>query len=126
MGKLSRKKIERKTNPQMPELISSLKKKSYEENALIWKDIAKRLEKPRRTYAQVNLSKINRNSIDNELILVPGKVLGAGELKHAVKIAALGFSETAKQKVAEVGGKCISIESLLDENPSGSGVRILK
>ncbi|AEH60873.1 ribosomal protein L15 [Methanosalsum zhilinae DSM 4017] len=126
MGKISKTKIARKTNPYIPELISSLKEKSRSENAAIWKDIAKRLEKPRRSYAQVNLSKINRHSDENELLLVPGKVLGSGDLKHSVTVAALGFSETAQKKILSAGGKCISIESMLNENPSGSGVKILK
>jgi len=42
-----------------------------------------------------------------------------------VKVAALSFSETAKKKLLEAGGKCMKIEELLKENPKGSRVRIM-
>lgn len=126
MGNKSQRKISRKTNPRIPELISILKEKSRENDVLIWKDIAKRLEKPNRRYAQVNLSKINRYANEDEVVLIPGKVLGAGELKMAVTIAALDFSETAIEKINETGGKYLTIEKVLEENPKGSKIKIMQ
>lgn len=89
MGNKTQRKVTRKTNPRIPELISTLKEESRNNDVLIWRDIAKRLEKPSRRYAQVNLSKINRYAKEGEVVLIPGKVLGAGELKTSVTIAAL-------------------------------------
>lgn len=126
MGKKTQVKISRKTNPRIPKLIVVLKEKTHENNAPIWRDIAKRLEKPGRNYAEVNLGTINRHADENEVVLVPGKVLGAGMLGHPVTVAALKFSVTAKEKIADVGGRCLTIEQMIDENPSGSGIRILK
>ncbi|MGB3907959.1 MAG: 50S ribosomal protein L18e [Methanomethylovorans sp.] len=126
MGKKTQRKITRKTNPRIPELISTLKEESRNNDVLIWKDIAKRLERPSRRYAQVNLSKINRYAKEGELVLIPGKVLGAGELKTSVTIAALDFSGTAIDKINEIGGKYLTIEQVLEENPSGSNIRILQ
>jgi len=126
MSKKTQARISRKTNPRVPKLIQSLKEKTRENDAPIWRDIAKRFEKPGRNYAEVNLSTINRHAGDNEVVLVPGKVLGAGKLGHAVTVAALNFSGTAKEKIADVGGRCLTIEQVLDENPSGSGIRILQ
>ena len=68
------KKI-KKTNPRIIKLIEKLKIKAKENEAPIWKDIAERLEKPRRNYATVNISKINRYTKENDTVLVPGKVL---------------------------------------------------
>lgn len=119
-----KKKI-RKTNPQLLKLISDLKNKSREEDVSIWRDIAKRLEKPTRNYAEVNLSQINRHTSEGETALVPGKVLGSGIIDHSVNVAALGFSSKAKDKITEKG-KCLSIDGLMEENPKGSGVRILR
>jgi large subunit ribosomal protein L18e len=120
----------RKTNPRIDKLIEDLKRIARENSAPIWRDIAKRLEKPRRNYAAVNLSKINRYSSANDTILVPGKVLSAGAIEKSVTVAALGFSKKALEKITECGdgegkGKCISIEELVENNPKGSGVKII-
>ncbi|KCZ72062.1 ribosomal protein L18E [Candidatus Methanoperedens nitroreducens] len=114
-----------KTNPQTLYLISNLKKQSREKGVPIWRDIALRLERPSRNRPEVNLSRINRYTKDSDLILVPGKVLGAGELNHQITVAAVSFSENARNKIAAVGGTCLTIEELMNTNPQGSGVRIM-
>jgi large subunit ribosomal protein L18e len=126
MSKKTQAKITRKTNPRIPQLIDSLKDMARSNDASIWRDMAKRLEKPGRNYAQVNLSKISRYSDENETVIIPGKVLGAGSLGHAVTIVALGFSTTAQEKIANAGGKFMTIEQMMDENPKGSNIKILK
>lgn len=126
MSKKTQMKITRKTNPRIPALISVLKDAARENDAPVWKDMAKRLEKPSRIYAEVNLSKINRHAAENDLVLIPGKVLGAGALGHAVTVAALTFSTTAVDKITNAGGKCMTIEQILEENPAGSGIRIMQ
>jgi len=113
-----------KTNPRLVSLIEELKRVAHEHDAAIWRDIARRLEKPRRNYAVVNLSRINRYSVENDTIVVPGKVLSVGTLQKPVTIAALGFSKKAYEKVSSVG-KGISIEELIRDNPKGSGVKII-
>lgn len=126
MGKKSLQKLTRKTNPRIVSLILSLKDRAYVDNAPIWGDIAKRLESPAGNYAAVNVSKINRYAAENDVILIPGKVLGAGFLGHAVTVAALDFSASAEEKITEAGGKCLSIEEIIEANPKGSGVRIFR
>jgi len=116
----------KKTNPRVLKLIDDLKAKSREQNVSIWRDIASRLDKPTKHYAEINLSKISRYSKDNDTVLVPGKVLGTGNLDHPVTVAALNFSMTAEQLIAGAEGKCLSIEQLMQTNPTGKGVRILK
>ena len=60
-----------KTNPQLLDLISGLKKQSRENETPLWRDIASRLERPTRNYSEVNLSRINRYTKEKDLILVP-------------------------------------------------------
>ncbi|OEU77585.1 MAG: 50S ribosomal protein L18e [Desulfuromonadales bacterium C00003107] len=118
----------KKTNPRIVGLVEELKRIAREKEAPIWRDIAKRLEKPQRHYAEVNLSKINRYSNANDMIVVPGKVLSAGAIDKQVTVAALGFSKKAHEKISEAeggAGKCISIEELVKANPKGSGVKII-
>ncbi|MBM4240101.1 MAG: 50S ribosomal protein L18e [Euryarchaeota archaeon] len=115
-----------KTNPKLIKIIERLKDKSYKEKAAIWKDVAKRIETSTRRKAQVNISKINRYSDDDEIILIPGKVLGSGSLDHKVKVAALDFSNTAEEKIKAAGGKCMDIFDIMDKNPKGSKIRIIE
>jgi len=115
-----------KTNPQINQLIQILKEKAYQEETLLWKDLARKLEKSTRSRAEVNISRINRHSAPDETILVPGKVLGSGALDHKVQVAALDFSKQAAEKIIDAGGECLDITILLEKNPQGSGVRIIE
>lgn len=126
MSKRIQKIVAKKTDPRMPALISALREQAFQEDAPIWKDIARRFESPRQNYAEVNISKLNRHSDADEVVLVPGKVLGAGEIGHSVVVGALGFSASAKDKIAGAGGKIMTIEQMMAENPKGSGIRILR
>ncbi|MEM5834639.1 MAG: 50S ribosomal protein L18e [Candidatus Aenigmatarchaeota archaeon] len=113
------------TNPYLKKLIEELKKKSKELKAPIWLSVAEKLEKPRRKKVEVNVIDIERHAKENESVIVPGVVLGYGELTKPIKVAAWRFSLKAREKIEKAGGKCISIEELLNENPKGSGVKIL-
>ena len=113
------------TNPQLIQLIKILRQKSKENNAKIWKDIAKRLAKPRRKRIIVNISRLNRHTTKNETVVVPGKVLGAGKIDHPINVAAFSFSKKAEEKITAVKGKPLSIPQLAKKNPKGSKIKII-
>lgn len=106
-------------------LIMELKKRSNEQNAQIWKRVANDLERPTRQRRVVNLSSISRYTKENEVIVVPGKVLGAGTLGHKLTISAFQFSNGAKEKIEKAGAKIVPLLELSRENPSGKGIRII-
>ncbi|MGB9959580.1 MAG: 50S ribosomal protein L18e [Candidatus Bathyarchaeales archaeon] len=113
------------TNPQLIELINFLKKHSRESKAEIWESIAESLEKPRRKRIAVNISRLNRFTEKNDVVAVPGKVLGAGEINHPITVAAFTFSEKAKEKITKAKGKCLSLSELAKKNPKGSNIKII-
>lgn len=113
------------TNPRMKELISEIKDKGYKENNKFLISVAKKLEKPARIRAEVNVSKIERYAQDKGTVLVPGKVLGCGVINKKVTVSAFKFSGKARKKIEKAGGKCISIKDLVDKNPKGTGVKIM-
>ena len=123
---MSPKKQAKITNPELIGLIQLLKKKSRENEAAIWRDVAMHLSKPKRERIAVNVSQINRYTKENEDVVVPGKVLGAGTIEHPVKVAALDFSEQARSKILGVKGKCLSITDLIKLNPKGASVKIIR
>ena len=113
------------TNQHMAELISNLKKKAIESKESIWKRIACDLEKSTRSRRVVNLSRINRVTKKDELIIVPGKVLGSGMLSHALTIAAWSFSESALDKIKQTNAKAMNIQDIMKESAKGKKIRII-
>ena len=95
------------------------------QKSAFWKRIAKDLNRPRRIRRVVNISRINMYANDGETVIVPGKVLGAGELTKKLTIAAWSFSSQALDKIKQSGSKAVTIEQLLKKNKTGKGVRII-
>ncbi len=122
---MSNKNRIKATNPYLIELIRLLKAKAQENEAPIWRDMSERLSKPRQRRAGVNLSRLNRYTRENDEVIIPGKVLGAGLLDHPVTVAAFAFTDPAKVKILKVKGKCLSIPDLIKMNPKGTNVKIL-
>lgn len=118
-------KRSKSTNAVLLELIEELLRKSREDDARIWRDIAGRLSKASQLRAEVNISDIARHTKDKDVIAVPGKVLGAGEINHKVTAAALNFSAQAREKIKAAGGKCLSLRELMNSPPKGGKVRIM-
>ncbi len=114
----------KKTNIYLTSLIQTLKIESQKHKAPIWRELAKRLEKPNKNWSEVNISHIKRYANKNETIVIPGKLLGAGYINIPVTVAAFQSSLNAKEKINNAGGKVISIQDLLKKNPNGTGIRI--
>jgi large subunit ribosomal protein L18e len=115
----------RTTNPELKHVIHFLKKQSVENKVNIWVDLADRLSKPKRRRIAINLSRLNRHTQRNEMVAVPGKVLGTGEITHPITVAAFAFSEKARLKIARAKGKPLTFDDLIKKNPKGSKVKII-
>ncbi len=104
-----------------------MKKTSNERKERIWRDLAERLSKPRRVLPAVNIAKINLLAVKNKgkLLVVPGKVLGKGELSKKVEVAALEFSASALTKINS-NGKAMSLVELLNSKRKASEMVIVK
>ncbi len=113
------------TNPILLGLIEELRKKGNEQKVAIWKRVANDLERPTRQRRVVNLSSISRYTKENEIVVVPGKVLGSGDLNHKITISAFQFSGGAKEKIEKAGAKIVPLLELSKENPNGKRIRIM-
>lgn len=109
-------------NPVLSDLIIDLRDKGAK--VPFWKAVARGLQRPSRKAFKINLNKIE-NSGFKETILVPGTVLGSGNLTKARKIVALRFSAAARQKIEAAGGAAVLLEDFVKENPKGSKTRIM-
>ena len=114
------------TNPNVQSIRKYLRRSAHKWHASIWKDIDNFLQKPRRTSVEVNLSKINRLTKPDDVVIVPGKVLSSGKLLHHITIAALNFSQRAREKILASGGKCLTLKEMIQQNPKGSKIKLIK
>ncbi|MEM2141652.1 MAG: 50S ribosomal protein L18e [Candidatus Thorarchaeota archaeon] len=113
------------TNPNTLALIRALRRASVQHNAGIWKRVAEIVSRPARKRVVVNVGEIERHTHDGDLVVVPGKVLGSGNLNHRVTVAALSASASARQIIITAGGSLMTIEEMLKLAPTGAGVTIL-
>ena len=114
------------TDENVRKLIIEMKKLANKESSKFWKDLALRIGKPRRNKRGVNLSTITKYLNDGEIAVVPYKILGYGEAKQGMVVASLMWSKSAKEKVESAGGRVISLNELMMENPKGKNVRIFE
>ncbi len=105
-------------------LVRKLARDCHKTKKRIWRQISDKLMKSRALRIEANLYRINNNTKKDEVIVVPGKVLGIGELDHKLTIACLHYSLSAKKKIESSGSKLLSIEELLKQNPKGTNVKI--
>ncbi len=111
------KRIVKKTNPAVIETIKLAKK-----NNLL--NLAKRLSSSRSNYKNINLDELNK--IKSDKIIVIGKVLGSGEVNKKISIAALSFSEQAREKLKKAGCEVRTIVEEIRMNSDLKGVEIIE
>ena len=117
--------IDRKSNPVLVDLIGALKNAGRTNEAPLWRDIASRLEKPSRNWAQVNVSKLDDTVGDGEHAVIPGKLLGDGEVSKACTVVAFSASASAKAKIQAKGGKVLTFQEAIKAYPKGQNCRII-
>lgn len=117
--------MKRIKNNEIMQVINDLKVLAIENKVPLWKRVAVELEKPSRQKREVNLFKLDKHSKEGDVIIVPGKVLGTGEMSKKITVAALSLSESAKEKILAANGNVISIKELMQKNPKGSKVKIM-
>lgn len=109
------------TSLELRNLIIVIEEKANSSKNNFWRRIAKDLKKSTRQRRFVNLFKLDKYTKENETVIVPGKVLGVGDLNHKLTVAAYQFSKSAYSKISNP----ITIKELLEKNPQGKGVRII-
>jgi large subunit ribosomal protein L18e len=93
--------------------------------APIWRALQEELAGPRANRREINVRRLAQTTKANEVVVVPGKVLGTGSLGHKLTVCAFSISETAAKKIIESGGKVVTFDDLINKHPDGKGVRII-
>lgn len=113
------------TNQIVVKMVKELKQASLKNDAPIWSKIAEMALSPGTAKRAVNLVKIDNVTKDNDVVIVPGKLLGTGKISHKITMCSFSISTSAAKKILEAGGKIISYSEMISKFPSGKGVRII-
>jgi large subunit ribosomal protein L18e len=113
------------TDETRQQLIIKLKRQSRNPGGRIWRDLYEDLQAPRRNRVTVNVGDLQRHHTRGQVMVVPGKVLGNGIVETKLNVAAVAFSEQARVKIEDKGGKCLTIDELMEENPTGKKAQII-
>lgn len=105
--------------------IWSLRNAFKRSKAPIWRALQDELAGPRANRREINVRRLADITKADEVIVVPGKVLGTGSLGHKLTVCAFSISETAARKIVESGGKVLTFDDLINKHPDGKGVRII-
>lgn len=110
------KRMEKKTSSYLVDTIELAKKNNH-------LDLAKKLSTPRKRQIKTNLNSLN--NLKEEKIIVPGKVLGSGNIGKKLSVYALGFSDEAKNKLKKAGCEFRTIKEEIEKNPKLTGVKVI-
>jgi len=105
------------TKERTKRVIALLEKQARKSKNAIWLDLAQRLAKPRRQRPTINLWKLEKLAklFPEKNLVVPGKVLGNGQLEEKASVVSFEFSKDAIKKIEKAGGKAFLIEQAIEQ-----------
>lgn len=112
-------------NQVVIQMVKELKQAYAKNDAPIWAKLAKLALKPTSARHVVNLTRINKHTKENDVVIVPGKILGTGNISHKITLCSFSISNTAAKKVIDSGGQIISFTKIIEKFPTGKGVAII-
>jgi large subunit ribosomal protein L18e len=113
------------TDETRQQLIIKLKRQSRNPGGRIWRTLYEDLQTARRNRVTVNVGDLQRHHTRGKIMVVPGKVLGDGVIETKFNVAAVDFSEQARAKIEGKGGKCLTIDELMEQNPTGKNLLLI-
>lgn len=113
-----KKQTKRKTYAHLVDTIGLARKNPA------WTKVAAMLSGPRSNYLSVNLSDIDEQAKEGDTVLIVGKVLGVGDVSKRIRVCALSYSTSAKDKLHKNKSECVTIAEEMAKNPKFQGVKI--
>jgi large subunit ribosomal protein L18e len=113
------------TNSLIQENIWTIRGAFKKNKAPLWRALERELSRPRKNRREVNISDLADKTDDGQIVVVPGKVLGSGEIGHKLTVCAVTISVSAAKKITSSGGKLVSLGRLIELYPDGKGVRVI-
>ena len=115
-----KKRLKRKADKYIVETVNAAKKNKE------WNKLAQIISSSRKKYSSVNLKEIEKETKEGDTVVIAGKVLGLGDVTKKIRICALNFSESAREKLKENKSEVVTILEEINKNPRAQGVKILQ
>jgi len=107
--------------------LKSLKDAYRSTKRSIWNDLYRRIKRSSRSeFTRVNTSKLNRLAPEGAFIVVPGKVLGTGNVDKKLTVGALSYSRAARARIEGAGGKALTLSEFLASYSNNGGIMVVK
>ena len=106
-------------------MVKELKQASKKNKAPIWAKLANLALKSSSSMRVVNLTRIDKVTKKDDILFVPGKVLGTGNISHKITLCSFSISTTAAKKIIESGGEIIRSSDMIQKYPTGKGVILI-
>lgn len=109
-------------------LVHDLEKHSKKEKKAVFDVLATALMGSTRTRAEINLHRLETLAKQNagKILVVPGKVLGTGEINSAIEVAAFRYSGAAKNKITAAKGKAHTLSELIEKKMPANKLVLVK
>ncbi len=62
---------------------------------------------------------------EGDVLFVPGKVLGTGNMFHKITLCSFSISTVAAKKIIQAGGSILRFPDMIEKFPTGKGVTII-
>lgn len=112
------------SNPVLSEAIGNFRSAYKKSKAPIWLTLQEMMER-RGSKVEVNLSRLSKFTNVEDVVIVPGKVLGTGTMDHKITLCTFSLSQSAAKKMIDAGCKIVSIKEFVEKFPEGSKVKIV-
>jgi large subunit ribosomal protein L18e len=91
----------------------------------VYKKAVKLLSKKTNQLVEVNVGKLDLVSAEGSVLLVPGKVLGEGDVSKKLYVGAVAFTASAAQKISSAGGEALLMKDFVAKFGEGKGVFLI-
>ena len=93
-------------------MVKDLKQASKKNEAPIWSKLADLALKSSSSKRTVNLTRINKITKENDILFVPGKILGTGNISQKITLSYFSIYRTEENRIIE-SGKNININKYI-------------
>ncbi|MDP2666731.1 MAG: 50S ribosomal protein L18e [Candidatus Diapherotrites archaeon] len=116
------------TNPMTRQLVVQLDKQGKKTKQNVFRTLATLIQTSTRNRAEVNVDHLNGMAIrfKDKVFVVPGKVMGKGDVSEKMEVAALGFSQAARDKITGKQGTIYTLAQLIENNIPSSRMMVVK
>ena len=79
----------------------------------LWKRVYSLSAVPARNRRSVNLYKLEKNTIEGDNVIIPGKLLSEGKITHKLNVCAIEYSAATLKSLSSSNCKVLSLDDML-------------